>query len=260
MLWRTAANRIWHHLMGQGLTPLLDDMGAMGTPPSHPELLDHLSLMLANGGSVKELVRQIVLSSTYAQASTHRLDADAVDPGNVLLHRMHVRRLTGEQVRDAMLWASGELDTTIGGPPVPIHLTTDMTGRGRPAKSGPLDGGRRRSLYLEVRRNFAVPMLEAFDRPSPNRPCGKRTVSSVPAQSLALMNDPFVLERAAAMARHVRSKFQNSTDAMQHMAELTWSQPLDPAMLDALRPDNTDEAWTDLAHAMLCAKAFVFLP
>ncbi len=260
MLWRTAANRIWHHLMGQGLTPLLDDMGAMGTPPSHPELLDYLSLTLANGGSVKELVRQIVLSSTYAQVSTRRPEADAIDPNNLLLCRMHVKRLSAEQVRDAMLWVSGELDPTIGGPPVPIHLTADMTGRGRPAKSGPLDGDRRRSIYLEVRRNFAVPMLEAFDRPTPNRPCGKRTVSSVPAQSLTMMNDPFVLERAAAMARRVRSQFKDPTDAMQYMAELTWSQPLDPIMLDALRPDNTDEAWTDLAHAMLCAKAFIFLP
>jgi len=260
LLWRTTANRIWHHLMGRGLTPLLDDMGAMGTPPSHPELLDHLAQTLADGGSVKDLVRRIVLSSTYAQASTRQPGAEAIDPDNVLLHRMHVRRLTAEQVRDAMLWSSGELDSTIGGPPVAIHLTDDMTGRGRPAKSGPLDGERRRSLYLEVRRNFAVPMLEAFDRPTPNRPCGKRTVSSVPAQSLALMNDPFVLERAAALAHRVRERYPDPDNAMQHMARLTWSQPLDTAMLNALRPDDTDVAWTDLAHAMFCAKAFVFLP
>jgi cytochrome c553 len=260
MLWRTATNRIWHHLIGQGFTPLLDDMGAMGTPPSHAALLDHLCIVLADGGTVKDLIRRIVSSATYAQASGRNEEAESIDPSNALVHRMNVRRLTGEQVRDAMLWASGELNTDVGGPPVPIHLTEAMTGRGRPSTSGPLDGNNRRSLYLEVRRNFAIPMLEAFDRPTPNQPCGKRTVSSVPAQSLTMMNDPFVLQQAAALAKRVRAKHASTDAAVQYMAKLVWSQPIDANMLDALRPADTDERWTDLAHAMLCAKAFIFLP
>jgi len=258
-LWRTAANRIWHHMMGRGLTPHVDDLGAMGTPPAHPILLDTMALMLADGGSVQDLVRDIVLSKTYGQSSRRSTTGEQLDPLNIWWHRANVRRLTGEQLRDAMLAASGELDGTIGGPPVPIHLTAAMTGRGRPAESGPRDGNKRRSLYLEVRRNFAVPLLEAFDRPTPNRPCGARTVSNLPAQSLTLMNDPFVLARAGAIAQRAHDAFPNNP--IDHMSALLWGRHLTSEQITQWTgTDNSIESLTDIAHAMLCAKAFSFLP
>jgi cytochrome c553 len=259
-LWRTAANRIWHHLLGAGLTQHLDDLGAMGTPPSHPLLLDHLAASLADGTTIKALIRRIVLTSTYGQSSMAQPAAIKVDPGNVLLHCAHVRRLTGEQIRDAILAASGQLNRIIGGKPVPLHLTEAMTGRGRPAESGPRDGDGRRSLYLEVRRNFAVPLLEAFDRPTPNRPCGRRSVSNVPAQALSLMNDPFVLEQAAHLATAVRTVHGDTDAALQEMARRTWSRSLTDAELARLQTETeTNEGWVDIAHAMLCAKAFIFV-
>ncbi|MCH2135185.1 MAG: PSD1 and planctomycete cytochrome C domain-containing protein [Phycisphaerales bacterium] len=259
LLWRTAANRIWHHLTGRGLTPSLDDMGAMGMPPTHPLLLDHLALILADGGTVKDVVRRIVSSSTWAQSSARRTEAQGQDPDNALLHRMRVRRLTGEQIRDSMLAASGRLDATVGGPPVPIHLTESMTGRGRPGESGPVDGDGRRSLYLGVRRNFAIPMMEVFDRPTPNRPCGRRSVSNVPAQSLTLMNDPFVRQQAQTLARDVLDKHGANEAALQDLALRAWSRNLTDQECDRLHPGEVEGDWTDLAHAMLCAKEFVFL-
>jgi hypothetical protein len=259
-LWRTAANRIWHHLLGAGLTQHLDDLGAMGTPPSHPLLLDHLAASLADGTTIKALIRRIVLTSTYGQSSMAQPAAIKVDPGNVLLHCAHVRRLTGEQIRDAILAASGQLNRLIGGKPVPLHLTEAMTGRGRPAESGPRDGDGRRSLYLEVRRNFAIPLLEAFDRPTPNRPCGRRSVSNVPSQALSLMNDPFVLEQAAHLATAVRTVHGDTDAALQEMARRTWSRSLTDAELARLQTETeTNEGWVDIAHAMLCAKAFIFV-
>ena len=257
LLWRTAANRIWHHLMGRGFTDQIDDLGAMGTPPTHPALLDTLAATLAQGGTVKQLVRQIVLSDTYAQSSARTSAGEAIDPLNHAFHRANVRRLTGEQVRDALLSATCELDSSLGGPPVPIHLTASMTGRGRPGTSGPMDGDRRRSLYLEVRRNFAVPMMEVFDRPTPNRPCGRRTVSNLPAQSLTLMNDPFVRQCAQELAALAAPE----EEPVQFMATKAWGRTLSDDELVAWTPvDPTPESLTDVAHAMFCAKAFVFLP
>ena len=257
LLWRTAANRVWHHLMGAGFTDQLDDLGAMGTPPTHPVLLDTLARQLADGGSIKELVRTIVLSNAYARSSHRTERSDELDPLNRSFHRANVRRLSGEQLRDAMLVASESLDDTVGGPPVPLHLSESMTGRGRPGKSGPRDGAGRRSLYIGVRRNFADPMFAAFDRPTPNRPCGARTVSNVPAQSLTLMNDPFVHDQAGRIARYALQH-----DAPVHLLAMRlWGRPFTDEEVSLYTPATIDESsLTTLAHAMICAKAFTFLP
>ncbi len=206
LLSRVMANRVWLHLFGRGLVPTPDDFGVLGQPPSHPELLDWLAHWYAGeaGWSTKKLVRLLVTSSTYRMAGkpTDKF-AEEKDPDNLLFHRMPVRRLEGEVIRDSMLAISGRLDPALFGPPVPTHLTEFMDGRGRPAASGPLDGAGRRSIYLEVRRNFVSPMMRAFDTPVPFTTIGRRTVSNVPAQSLILMNDPFVIGQAQAWARRV---------------------------------------------------------
>ena len=115
--------------------------------------------------------------------------SEAKDPANILLHRMPVRRLQGEAIRDAILAVSGRLDKKMYGAPVAVHLTTFMEGRGRPGRSGPLDGAGRRTIYQEVRRNFLSPMMLAFDMPQPLSTFGRRTTSNVPAQSLIMMNE-----------------------------------------------------------------------
>src|SRR5262249_13004659 len=149
--------------------------------------------LVQDGWSLKKMHRLMLLSSTYGMASRGDADADQRDPENKLLHRMPVRRLEAECIRDAMLAVSGRLDRKQFGPGVLPHLTPCMQGRGRPKESGPLDSDGRRSLYLNVRRNFLTPMLLVFDYPTPFTTIGRRGVSNVPAQALALMNNPFVL-------------------------------------------------------------------
>ncbi len=116
---------------------------------------------------------------------------------------MNVRRLEAEAIRDSLLAVSGRLEPSMFGPSVPVHLTAFMEGRGRPGHSGPLDGDGRRSVYLNVRRNFLGPMFLAFDMPVPFSTMGRRNVSNVPAQALTLMNDPMVVDQARLWVKGV---------------------------------------------------------
>lgn len=267
---RVAVNRIWHHLFGRGIVPSVDNMGVLGLPPSHPELLDHLATQFVRDGwSVKSMIRSLVLSRTY-QMSSHPTDADSIDPDNELWHRMPIRRLEGEAIRDSLLAVSGRLDRTTFGPSVPIHLTAFMQGRGRPGASGPLDGNGRRSIYISVRRNFLSPMMLAFDTPAPFSTVGRRTVSNVPAQALILMNDPFVIEQANRWAERILADSAQWLDQRVDRMYLTaFARPATASekseaisFLDAQgvnQPDNQREAWKNLCHVLFNVKEFVFI-
>ncbi|MEK6233338.1 MAG: DUF1553 domain-containing protein [Planctomycetales bacterium] len=274
---RVMANRVWGHLLGESIVPTPDNFGVLGRPPSHPELLDHLAeRFVAGGWSVKGLIREIVTSRTW-RSSSKPLDARAEeeDPNNVLLHRARVRRLEGEVARDAILAISGRLDRTLGGPPVPVFLTSFMTGRGRP-KSGPLDGAGRRSVYLSVRRNFLSPMMLAFDMPIPTQPVGRRNVSNVPAQALILMNDRFVKQQAEIWAKRILADPKlTPEERIRRMYETAFARPpTDGELSDAqafLRQDAADmgldddawqthpDPWTDLGHVLWNVKEFIFI-
>ena len=187
--------------MGRGIVSTTDNLGVMGEPPSHPELLDFLATeFIRQNWSMKSLIRRIALSATYRQESYPVKEFAAQDPDNRWLYHMPIRRLSGESIRDTLLCLSGRLDRTSYGASVPVHLTSFMTGRGQPSQSGPLDGNGRRSIYLESRRNFLSPFMLAFDTPIPFSTVGRRNVSNVPAQALILMNDPFVAEQAEKWA------------------------------------------------------------
>ena len=208
---RVIVNRLWHHLMGRGIVATTDDFGVLGQRPTHPELLDHLATkFLEDGRSLKKMIRYIVLSRTYQMSSHSDEAAVAADPNNRLWHHRPPRRLQGEAIRDSLLALSGRLDRTAFGPPVPIHLTSFMDGRGRPGKSGPLDGNGRRSIYISVRRNFLSPFMLTFDTPVPFSSMGRRNVSNVPAQALILMNDPFVAEQARGWAQRAIETVERS--------------------------------------------------
>lgn len=140
------------------------------------------------------------MMSEVFKRSVNNDETQKDDPDNTWLSHYPLRRLEAEAIRDALLAVSGRLDTTMYGPPVPLHITSFMQGRGRPKGSGPLDGNGRRSIYQEVRRNFLEPMMTTFDRPIPFTAFGKRNVTNVPAQSLILMNNPFVALQAEEMA------------------------------------------------------------
>lgn len=268
---RVAVNRVWHHLFDRGLVPTVDDFGAMGQAPSHPELLDWLASEFSTelGWSLKRLLTEIVLSRTYRMSSAAHPTVDRarlaeVDPDNVLLHRAPVRRLQAEAIRDSILAASGRLDPKVGGPSVPVHLTAFMEGRGRPG-GGPLDSAGRRSIYTEIRRNFLPPLLLTFDMPIPFNAMGRRSVSNVPAQALSLMNDPFVVEQARLWAEKIgadtarddatkvgdlfRTAFGRlpSAEERRQVESFLASEP------------NRLQAWTDLCHALFNKKEFIYL-
>lgn len=265
---RVAVNRIWHHLFGRGIVASVDNFGGLGEPPSHPELLDSLADQLVRDGwSIKKLIRTLVLSRTYQMSANPHEDGDAADPGNVLLHRMNIRRLEGEAIRDAILHVSGRADLRPFGPAVPIHLTPFQDGRGRPA-SGPLDGNGRRSLYLAVRRNFISPFLLAFDTPIPFSTVGRRTVSNVPAQALILMNDPFVHQQAEVWAKEILAEPLPAAERIAAMYEAALARPPSAAelkdCLDFLQRQGPQAPeglgpWTDLAHVIFNTKEFIYL-
>ncbi len=270
LLARVMVNRVWHHLFGRGIVGSVDNFGELGERPTHPELLDYLAdRFIREGWSVKKLVRALVLTRTY-QMSSRAGPGDAVDPDNLLLHRMRVRRLEGEAVRDALLAVSGRLDVRQYGRSVPVYLTPFQDGRGRPA-SGPLDGDGRRSVYLAVRRNFLSPMLLAFDTPIPFSTVGRRTVSNVPAQALILMNDPLVHQQAHLWAKRVLARPGGARVRIAGMYLSAFSRPPTAAETEAcleflreqagLHAGRQDDpaVWADLAHTLFNVKEFIFI-
>ena len=265
---RVIANRIWHHLFGVGIVPSVDDFGVLGQRPSHPELLDWLATSFSrNGWSIKQLIREIMLSKTYQMSSRPSDEAtELADPTNTWLHRARVRRLEGEVLRDAILATSGTLDTRMYGPSVDIHLTAFMEGRGRPGKSGPLDGDGRRSIYVEVRRNFLSPMMLAFDTPLPATTIGRRAVSNVPAQALILMNDPFVVQEARRWAERLVAREQSAEARVREIYQTALGRPPEAGELaDAVayvasrQGDAPVDVWADLCHVMFNVKEFFFI-
>jgi hypothetical protein len=269
---RVYANRIWHHLLGRGIVPSTDNFGVLGEAPTHPELLDWLAQRLVeNGWSTKKLIREIMLSRTYRMSSKPANAAtEAKDPANTLLHRMRVRRLEGEAIRDAILTVSGRLDKKMYGPPVAVHLTPFMEGRGRP-RSGPEDGAGRRTIYQEVRRNFLSPMMLAFDQPFPLSTFGRRTSSNVPAQALILMNDPFVVAQSKLWSKRILSANANDPARIRTAYETAFGRPPNADEQKAAtgflqtqakahgEKQPAEKSWSDFCHVLFNVKEFVFL-
>ncbi len=269
---RVIVNRLWHHHFGRGIVPTTDDFGHMGEKPTHPELLDYLaSELVAKNWSLKAMHKLILTSATYKQRSDVAPTATAIktDPTNKLLWRMNVRRLEGEAIRDSLLALSGRLDSTLYGPPVNTYLTEFSEGRGRPGQ-GPLDGNGRRSIYLSVRRNFLSPWLQSFDFPTPFTCIGRRSVSNVPAQALALMNGAFVRQQAEVWATRLLKEQPNATPEQR----ITWlyenafgrpasTEELKNALEFVAPPapasGGEKQVWADLCHVLLNVKEFIFI-
>ncbi len=270
---RVMVNRVWYHLFGRGIVPTVDNFGVLGQAPSHRELLDYLAVHFSRdlGWSVKSLIREIVLSKSYQMSSAVTDEvAERADPENILLHRMNVKRLEGEAIRDAVLAASGRLKPTTSGPSVMVYLTPFMDGRGKPGNSGPLDGDGRRSIYISVRRNFLQPMFLAFDAPIPFTSMGRRNVSNVPAQALIMMNDPFIIDQMHVWAKRLAS-ISAPEERVRQMYLTAYSRPpTNPELQDALTfvreqapsygatPDD-ERVWADLCHVLVNGKEFIYL-
>jgi cytochrome c553 len=272
LLPRVMVNRLWQHHFGEGIVASTDNFGVLGQLPTHPELLDFLaSEFIRQGWSIKKMHRLMVLSNTYRMASRSEAKAEESDPQNKLLHRMPVRRLEAECIRDSILAVSGRLDDQMFGPSVPPHLTPFMQGRGRPSSSGPLDGDGRRSIYLGVRRNFLNPMFLAFDYPIPFTAIGHRSVSNVPAQALTMMNNPFVVGEAQRWAKSVLAeKDLTAVARVEKMHVAAFGRPPSEeelkeslTFLEEQRKEygkiDDPRAWSDLCHVLLNVKEFIFV-
>ncbi|WP_417849213.1 DUF1553 domain-containing protein [Thalassoglobus sp.] len=209
---RVFVNRVWSHLFGHGLVATVDDFGVYGARPSHPELLDYLAnRFVAEGWSVKKLIRELVLSRTYQQDSQCVELLAKIDPGNTFFARYSRRRLDAESIRDRMLQASGKLDLTpqagsaidqidtlINWPPgaaTNLHQKTDH-----------------RSIYLCMLRHSPPPELAAFDLPDGIKVTGRRDETVLPTQTLYLLNNSFVIEQSYALAEYSLND-QNLQDA-----------------------------------------------
>jgi hypothetical protein len=259
LLARVMVNRIWKHHFGEGLVRSVDNFGATGERPSHPELLDYLAQeFIRRGWSMKAMHRMMVLSAAYQMDSTESAAAQAKDPQNRLLSHMPVRRLDAESVRDAILAVSGSLDRTVYGPSVRVHVSEFQDGRGKPT-SGPLDGAGRRSVYLEVRRNFLTPLLVAFDYPLPTAPAGRRMVSNVPSQALTLMNNEFVAQQAMLWSGRMESSYTDPRARLDAMFLRIFARAPEPAERDRVQTFLREGSWSDLAHVLFNAKEFLFL-
>lgn len=273
LLSRVMVNRIWQHHFGTGIVRSSDNFGLLGETPSHPELLDFLAeKFIRDGWSLKKMHRLLLLSSTYQMSSqAEKADAETRDPKNRLLHRMSIRRLEAESIRDSILFVSGRLDPKMYGPGVMPYLTPHMSGRGKPRESGPLDGDGRRSIYLNVRRNFLTPMFLAFDYPIPFTTMGLRSESNVPAQALTMMNNPLVLQEAERWAkRTLEDGTQSDSQRIDRLYLQAFGRSPEVEELSAaLRfvqesgagstKEKTLRQWADLCHVLMNVKEFIFV-
>jgi hypothetical protein len=228
LTWRSIANRVWHYHFGRGICDTPSDFGRMGGVPSHPELLDWLSIWFRDEahGSLKSLHRLIVTSDTYCQASTTHPQAQQIDGENRWLWRQNRQRLDADAIRDFTLAASGCLDLTMGGPSVQ-HFKQSKGPQATPALdyrafdwSGP--GAGRRSIYRYVWRGIADPFMEAIDFPDLGLLAPTRSFSASSLQALTLYNNDFILHHSQAMAKDVASDRQEVEHQVTECVRRVW--------------------------------------
>ncbi len=274
LLARVMVNRVWTHHFGAGIVASVDNFGMTGDTPSHPELLDHLaSFFVRSGWSIKSLHRKMVLSSAYRMSSRGDPGAEQIDPRNRLVHAMPVRRLEAEAIRDNILAVAGSLDPQLFGPGVTPYVSPSMDGGVAKLQPGPLDGAGRRSIYIQVRRNFLADMFLIFDYPLPTSTIGRRMVSTVATQALALMNGPFIVQQAERWARRIVAEDADRPRRVARMYVQAFARPPTheetKIALDLVAslersysgpyPDAEARAWADLGHVLMQTAEFLFI-
>lgn len=260
---RVFVNRVWHHHFGRGIVPTLDDFGAVGDPPSHPELLDWLAAeFVRSGWSVKQLHRLILTSDAYQRASSfHSETNERKDPQNVYLWRFRMQRLEAEIIRDQMLAAAGTLDRTIGGPPVFPPLTSEILAQMKHGIWNRQDEAQtmRRSVYVYRKRGLPFPFFEVFDLPDQNITCGRRNVSTVPTQALTLLNNEFVLRQAELFAGRVAEAAKNREEQIALAYEIALGRLPDANERAAASEYLESGSLAGLAHVLMNTSEFLYL-
>jgi hypothetical protein len=225
---RVTMNRMWQQLFGKGLVRTANDFGVQGSKPTHPELLDWLAAeFVAKGWSRKQMLRLLVTSATYRQASDARPELQERDPANDWLARQNRLRLPAGLIRDNALAVSGLLNPEIGGQSVHPPQPEGVAELGYSKKVWPEDKDAdrySRGLYIDIRRTSPYPFLIAFDAPDTLTTNVTRQRSNTPLQALNLLNDPVFLEAAQALALRVSQERQDFGGRLERMFELALSR------------------------------------
>lgn len=239
---RVVVNRVWQQHFGRGIVATANDFGRKGQRPTHPELLDWLTAdFIEHGWSLKHLHKQILTSATWKQAAQHRQAAhyEALDPGNQLFWRARIRRLTAEQLRDAMLVVSGELQASMGGPSRPADAPC-------------------RSLYVKRFRNSPYAIFQAFDSANGLKSVPERISTTTPTQSLLMLNDQWVLSRAGQFAKRVVES-GNAEETVARATMMAWGRPPTPAESESFETFLASNALEDLCHVLMNANEFLYV-
>jgi hypothetical protein len=285
---RVWVNRVWQYHFGSGLVRTPDNFGFTGEKPTHPELLDWLAseLVSPSGGrkppvpawSTKHLHKLILLSATYRQSSLHPKQDDyaKADAGNRLWWRAERRRLDAEALRDALLAAGGNLKLDkVGGPSFAPDIPTDalegLSMKGAAWKASPAAEQGRRSVYIFAKRGLLPPLLTTFDLPDTTLPSCQRDVTTVPTQSLALLNNPFVHEQSSALAKRIGTKIERKEQVTRAWRLALGRDPREAEVTAALahlekqaarfakRPDPALDALASLCHVLLNTNEFMYV-
>lgn len=242
---RVWVNRVWGELMGAPLVSTTSNFGTLGEKPTHPELLDDLSVRFMEDGdwSLKWLVREIVLSATYQQSSAAVPEKLAADPGNRLLWRMNRRRLEVEKWRDALLVASGTLDRSIGGK---SFVASDP-------------GANRRAVYAEISRLQLDPMLALFDFPDPNLHSPGRANTTTPLQKLFVINHPLIVKQAQLISDRVAAECGDLDEQIDRIYEILFSRPPLPSERKLGAQFLKQAEFADYTQVLLASNEFAWL-
>jgi hypothetical protein len=264
LTWRSIVNRVWHHHFGRGIVDTLNDFGRMGGEPTHPELLDWLaSEFRDSGGSLKSLHRLILTSEAYRRADGINEQAAAIDSENRFLWRGNRRRLDAESYRDAVLMICGRLDLTMGGPGVqqfklgkPIQLTPTVD-------YAPFDwdspGASRRSIYRFVYRGLPDPFMDALDFPDAAQLAPTRPFSVSPLQSLALLNNDFVLHHCEVFARRLEQIAPDAKSRVQAAFRLVFQRAASDAERDEFAAYADAHGLPAMCRVLFNSNEFLFV-
>jgi hypothetical protein len=252
---RVQVNRLWAKLFGRGIVGTVDNFGVQGEKPTHPALLDYLAAKFrASGGSIKALIREIVLSRTYQLAAEAQSPRTLADPENRLFSRRSYRRLTAEEIRDSLLFLTGDLK-------LEQASATALTYGEDLDKPMSFDTESRRSIYLPVARNNLAPELEIFDAANPEMVSGDRPLTTVPTQALYLLNSTSLQKHAATLAQQAYAQ----PDAITWLHQTILGHAPSPAAAQRANafitssPDDREKALADLAHVLLASTEFLFI-
>jgi Protein of unknown function (DUF1553)/Protein of unknown function (DUF1549) len=267
---RVMVNRVWAHLLGRGLVETVDNFGASGSAPTHPELLDHLAIrFMEDNWSVKSLVRSIVLSRTYRLSGQHLQTNATIDEDNRLYWRANLRRLEAEAIRDSLLAAGGmlERERPAGGPlkgEFNVDLSKERKSK-RDTESDPL-AQPIRSVYLPVYRSKLLGMFTVFDFAEPDQVNGQRDVTTVPPQALFLLNNPFVIDVSKRAAQRIleqdladektRVRYAYAYTLCRHPTETEIQRAL--SFLES--GEDRQSSWSALTQALYSSAEFRYLP